>query len=518
VKNLILANKIKLLAALAVVVVISATIYFKSGGDESTQTAIVSKSDIIQEVDVTGRVRAAQDVNLAFEDSGRIRSINAVIGQRVYVGQTLASLENGAAYANVLSAEADLKSEEANLKEVLAGARVEELEVLEAKVISAVVSLEDAKQNLLDKIKDAYTKGDDAIRNKADQFFSNPRSSNPIFNITTSQADIVREVETKRPQMEVILNTWISFIETLNTSSDLENASIKTRENLNTLVDFADRLAFIINRLEPSASLSSTVIDGYKTDVSTMRTNLNTALANLSTATEKLRTAETSLLVAEKNLALEKAGNSDEEIEVAQAKLEKAKANLARYQADYLRTIIRAPFNGTVTSREGDVGEIISAKETVLSLISDAKFEIDAEVPEADIVYLSVGDGAVVILDAYGKDTPFGAVVVSISQSGKIIEGVPTYKTIFQFKEEDEKIKSGMTADLSIITDKRLGVISIPQRAVVEEGGRKYVNKVNSDGSYEETPVLTGLEGSDGNVEIINGLKEGDKIVIFFRD
>ena len=97
-----------------------------------------------------------------------------------------------------------------------------------------------------------------------------------------------------------------------------------------------------------------------------------------------------------------------------------------------------------------------------------------------------------------------------------MVEGVSTYKVTLEFFEEDEKIKSGMTADLDIKTDKRSGVVYVPQRAVITQDGEKFV-QVLGGGQVKEVPVKTGLRGSDGRVEIMEGVKEGDKVVVTFK-
>lgn len=94
-----------------------------------------------------------------------------------------------------------------------------------------------------------------------------------------------------------------------------------------------------------------------------------------------------------------------------------------------------------------------------------------------------------------------------------MIEGVATYKTTFQFTKEDQRIKSGMTANIDILTDKRENVITIPQRAVVSQNGDKIV-KISEGENIKEVKVKTGLRGSDGNIEILEGVGEGDKVVL----
>ncbi len=104
--------------------------------------------------------------------------------------------------------------------------------------------------------------------------------------------------------------------------------------------------------------------------------------------------------------------------------------------------------------------------------------------------------------------------MVKIDPAETIIEGVATYKTTLQFSGNDERVKSGMTANIDILTAKAENVIAIPQRAVAQkENGDKIVKILKDDGVVEERKVTTGLKGSDGNIEITEGIQEGEKII-----
>ncbi len=95
-----------------------------------------------------------------------------------------------------------------------------------------------------------------------------------------------------------------------------------------------------------------------------------------------------------------------------------------------------------------------------------------------------------------------------------MIEGVPTYKVTLYFNDRDERVRSGMTANLDILTERREGVFRIPSRAVTTKDGKKIVRVPDISG-LREVVVETGLRGSDGSIEIVSGLSEGDEVVTF---
>ena len=137
--------------------------------------------------------------------------------------------------------------------------------------------------------------------------------------------------------------------------------------------------------------------------------------------------------------------------------------------------------------------------------------------PEADIAKVSVGNTSIVTLDAYGRDVVFEAKVVAIDPAETIVDGVATYKVTFQFIEDDERIKSGMTANIDITSDNRENVIAVPQRSIIRKNGDKFVRILDGN-NVKEIKVETGLYGSDGNIEIIRGINEGDKVITFIEE
>ncbi len=139
---------------------------------------------------------------------------------------------------------------------------------------------------------------------------------------------------------------------------------------------------------------------------------------------------------------------------------------------------------------------------------------ISAAVPEVDVAKITIGDKAEVTLDAYGDTTVFPAAVSSIDPAETVIEGVPTYKVTLYFNDRDERVRSGMTANLDILTERREGVFRIPSRAVTTKDGKKIVRVPDISG-LREVVVETGLRGSDGSIEIVSGLSEGDEVVTF---
>ena len=158
------------------------------------------------------------------------------------------------------------------------------------------------------------------------------------------------------------------------------------------------------------------------------------------------------------------------------------------------------------------------ANTTVVSLSSLSQFEIEANVAEADITKVSIGDEAVLTLDAFGEDIVFDAIVYQIDPAETIIEGVSTYTVTFQFTDDEGIVKSGMTADIDILTAKKEDVVAVPIRAVLGRGDNRHVRVLLDSGEVVERKVVVGLRGSRGDIEIVRGIEIGEKVVIFERE
>ncbi len=505
----------KIIILVAVVVIgIGSFFYFNRTKSSPYETIVVGRGTLTQEVTVTGNVTPVKSAALAFEKGGKIKGIYVDVGQRVVAGQTLAETDNDDLRAGVLDAQANLDAEQAKLGELKRGTRPEEIQISETKVTSARISLTDAAQTMRDKISDAYTKSDDAVRNQADQLFSNPRGSTPQFNFTLSDSQLKINIEQGRFAAEKMFVSWQNDVINLPLSQDLTASIALTKKNLISVKALIDNIALAVNSFTPTGTLSQTTIDGYKADISTARTNINTAIVNITGVDQSLRDAQSALTLAENNLTLDQAGATQETIAAQQARVEQADAKVQTAKAMLDKTILRSPIAGIITKKDAKVGEIISGNESVLSVITDQNLEIDVNVPETDIAKVNVGDTATITLDAYGESVFFEATVGSIDPAATIIEGVPTYKTTLYFTKYDTRIKSGMTANIDILTNKRENALSIPTRAIMVNNGSATVDVENPDKTIRTTTVILGIKSSDGKTEIVDGLKEGDRVIL----
>ena len=486
---------------------------FFSRGSSVFETVIAARGNIKQEVSVTGKVRPVENVDLAFDKTGKVSRAYVKIGDKVLSGQFLAELDSSELLAQLAEYQAGADVQKARLAELNKGTRPEEIIVQEIKVANVKTAVEDAKKNLIDKINDAYIKSDDVIRNKTDQYFVNLKSSDPQITFIVYDNALKESLETSRLSIEATLTAWRASLQGLAVLSDFNSYINTARLNLNDIKNFLTSATMALNDLTPGTTITQTTIDTYRADTSTARTNINTAVVNLTAADEKLKTAESDLTLAESELALKKAGTIEEQISAQEAQVRQAEAKVGTVQTQISKNILRSPIGGIVTRQDARVGEIVTVNSEIISIISENRLEIEANIPEADIGKVRVGNMADVTLDAYGSEVIFKVKVVKIDPAETMIEGVATYKATFMFIADDPRVMSGMTANIDILTAIIDSAIAVPARAVYTKDSDRFV-KILKDGEASEVRVIAGLRGSDGKIEITSGLEEGDLVII----
>jgi len=177
------------------------------------------------------------------------------------------------------------------------------------------------------------------------------------------------------------------------------------------------------------------------------------------------------------------------------------------------KTLLTAPFAGTVTVKNIERGELVPAGTAVLTIQSNEPLEVTADVPETSVAKLATGQQATITFDAYGSDQSFTATVTKIDPAATVIEGVPTYHVTLSLLNPPASLRAGFTANVTVHVAEQVGVLAIPRRAVFRRDGKSYVQVLGTDGHTEDREVQTGLVGSDGLVEIIHGLSEGEQVL-----
>lgn len=484
--------------ALAALIVLAAGGYFFFGrGDDSGATLVVTPGDFLQQVSVSGAVIAARDVDLGFAANGRIAGAYASVGQRVFAGTVIAETENGDLVAALAQKRSALAEAEADLAALRAGTRGEELAVASASVANAQAALVDA-------VRGAYTSSDDAIRNKTDTFFTNPRTD-PKLTFNVSDANLKTTVERDRIALEPMLAQWALLVGTLSSAS-AASAAKQSQAFLAQITTFLADANAAISQGVPDSTITAATLSSYGTTLATARSNVNAAATTLTTDTSTLNSAE-------RNLTLKQAGPTSEDIAAQEAAVAAAAADVEQARAALAKTRVAAPFTGVITRMDAKVGEIVSPSTSLISMQSDGIFQIETYVPEVSIARIAVGNRATTTLDAYGSSVAFPAAVVAVDPAETMKDGVPAYKTTLAFLAADKRIRSGMTVNVVIETGVLRDAIVVPAGAVGTKDGTPYVS-VSVGDAVVSRPVTTGPAPALGQAQILSGLSAGDVILL----
>jgi len=208
----------------------------------------------------------------------------------------------------------------------------------------------------------------------------------------------------------------------------------------------------------------------------------------------------------------------------AEANVRQAQASLKKAETDLGYTRIYSPVDGIVVSRDVDVGQTVAASfqtPTLFTIAQDlTKMQIETNVDEADIGNVREGLEVTFTVDAY-PNTVFSGRIKQVRIASSVVENVVTYPVIIDVSNPDLMLKPGMTANVTIITDKKENVLAVPSAAFrykpsAYEGEllRGRVLWVLQDDLPVPKQVETGI--TDGAyVEIVEGdLKEGDRVII----
>lgn len=302
-----------------------------------------------------------------------------------------------------------------------------------------------------------------------------------------------------------------------------------------TSVTVGTQVSGIVNKLY--VDYNSQVKKGQviaELDKTNLLSELNTAKANLASAQSSLNYQAANM---ERYKTLYKKGLvSADEYENAlltyrQAKEQVASSreNVQRAQTNLGYATITSPIDGTVISKSVEEGQTVAASFNTPELFTIAKdltnMQVVANVDEADIGNVKEGNRVTFTVDAYPDDT-FEGTVKQVRLEATTTNNVVTYEVVISAPNADLKLKPGLTANVTIYTQERNGVLAVANKAlrftptketvgkdmkIVDCKGKNKVWTLNGN-TLTAHPVTIGQ--SDGiNTEITKGLKQGDKIV-----
>ncbi|MFA6476073.1 MAG: HlyD family efflux transporter periplasmic adaptor subunit [Candidatus Paceibacterota bacterium] len=488
IKDYLLKHKIVSLIILLVIIFAGYKLYAYMT-DTSSEThyliSAVSKGTILQSVSGTGQVSASNQIELKPKASGDITYLGAKTGDYVTTGQLLLQVDSS-------DAEVDLKNAKINLQKMIEGAGMGL-----GGSSGLAKDYEDSLSNVDGVFSDLI-----GIMSGFDSIINNYRASPYKMNLPDDTARVYYDKTSKSyyAAKNIYDKTLIEYKSlgrplTNEGVAKIVNDTYVMLQSVNQLAKDANvYLSYTYKQLEETSQITSLVTD--KNDADTWFKTINSDLASVGVNRETL-----------KNSTLN---------------IESQKLSLQQKENAYRDHFLYAPISGLV---QIDItkNDLASNGVSIGTLVSNKKIAT-VSLNEVDIVKVKVGQKATLTFDAI-PDLTIAGEVAEVDIVGTVSQGVVNYNVKVAFDTQDLRVKSGMSVSAVITSSIKQDVLTVPSGAVKTQGLTNYVEVVSSstvvtNGNQgivlAETPVsvevTTGLS-DDTSIEVISGLKEGDKIV-----
>lgn len=302
-----------------------------------------------------------------------------------------------------------------------------------------------------------------------------------------------------------------------------------------TSVTVGTQVSGIVNKLY--VDYNSEVKKGQviaELDKTNLMSELNTAKANMASAESQLNYQSANIkryqtLYQKGLVSADDYENALLTYRQAKEQVATAKEQVQRAQTNLGYATITSPIDGTVISKSVEEGQTVAASFNTPELFTIAKdltnMQVVADVDEADIGGVKEGNRVTFTVDAYPDDT-FEGIVKQVRLQATTTNNVVTYEVVISAQNADLKLKPGLTANVTIFTQERAGVLAVPNKALrftptKETVGKdmkivdcKGKNKVWTLDGKTLTAHPVSIGQSDGmHTEITKGLKAGQKIV-----
>ena len=420
----------------------------------------VTRGSISATVSASGNIAIPHQAKVSFAVAGTVSTVAVHEGDTVQANQVLATLDQSALELKLNQAQSTLRSAQIKLQQLMSPAAAADVQAAQAAVDGAQGQLTSAQNNLADVL--STPKPDDVT---AAQIALN-QAKNSLWS-----AQLNRDGTCGNPR-------------NAQYQCDAANAQVGNAEE-------AVRAAQL--KLEQAQAPATSEA--------------------IAAAQATVKSAQSSLQSAQAKLDAVRAGATATDIASAQEAINQAQIGVQGAQSDLNGVLLKAPIAGVVVGLAISPGDQAQGGATALTVVDASVVQMSAQVAEADIPRLAMGQAATVTVDALSGTTLTGKVTV-ISPLATTQSGVVSYAITVQLDPaKDVSLKDGMTAEATITVEQRDNVLLVPSKALKTQGGVHTVLVSTGGKNTEQRTVEVGLSDSS-NTEIVSGLSEGEKVVL----
>lgn len=521
-----------------------------SSAPPAPPTARVQRTSVTTAVSSSGSLTAVTEQNLGFLKGGQVKTVDVKVGQKVTAGEVLATVDDAPARHVLEQQQGQLASQQAALTLLVNATTVtgaqnttnQAGEILGATEdqASATVDADDSAVDRAEKQLDFDKDARDDIQDQLDQAEKacaasggTPSSASVdtsgllsgILGQTDSNGDGDDDsAEERKKKLEAALKAAGSLAGSLvSSSAAAANPACSQVATLQSAETQAER------QVEASKTALDAAQNRRDVDEAAGRVQVENARQGLVTAQNNLDSASTdrpSLIAQQRGLVAA------------------SQAAVAAAQKDVDDTVLRAPADGTISAVNGAVDEVLapSAGTTPLAPGSEGAipgagssangsagvvtrpggtqfivfnnvdtFEAVVPFEESDAVRVAPNQRVDVRFDAI-PDLTLPGTVVGVSPSASALSGVISYYATVGLSQSDPRLRNGLTAQASVVTDELRDVLAVPNAAIHRQGGRTQVTVQRFDGQrvVDITPGVVG----DTYTQVLSGLSEGDEVVL----
>ena len=299
-------------------------------------------------------------------------------------------------------------------------------------------------------------------------------------------------------------------IDSVNNTTQQSSSNTTTGTNTTS----STQSSSTITQLTQELTQLQTQLSEYRSNLTSLKSQYTSAKKALKTGkiTAK-QTYEESRIEAKNAKALYTVALSsvNDDVDTAKETYDQTKEELEAFNAFTKNNEVTAKYTGKLTSVGYSKGDSLNSSTAIAAYVDTDGVNITVSVAQDDVSNIKVGDNVNIYLSAY-EDELFEGTVTSIS-STSTGDTTVSYPVVVTLSGDVSKVYDGMSSEVTFVSKEVKDVTYVSNKAITTEGTKSYVTLKKADGTTKKTKVVTGF--SDGhNVEIKNGLKKGDTVLI----
>ncbi|MGI4788541.1 MAG: biotin/lipoyl-binding protein [Janthinobacterium lividum] len=443
------------------------------------RTVSVGRGDIVIQVSETGTIEPVDKVDVKSKAAGRLLSIPITEGQYVQKGQLIAVVDRSLIDPQLAQFKAQLQQAQARLSQTQAEYALQ-VQQTSSAIAEARASLVTAKTHLA--VVAAGARPQELAQQKE--------------AVERAQISVDDALRTQKRRAALLTKGFISQADydSSQVAVDTAASSLSTAKQAQALTTAGPRIQDITDA---------------QAQVDAARVQLQAALANSGQNAVKFS-----------------------DIAQARASVAQIAGNIEQLQVNIADTRILAPASGLVLKKYKEPNEIVQSATTgfsdAQSIVATlgSRLQVSVGINEVDVAKVYLNAPASITVDALPGATFAGSVTQiapastnafssdgsSASTSGGA-NSISKFAVKVAFDRNDPRLRSGMSADVSIVSKKHVHVVLAPLEAVPFSGKSGQVTILTPSNQQQKRIVTTGLR-DDTSVEILSGLKPGEKLIV----